>query len=65
MYDEFRALPDILFGKLGTTLKIKRHPQELEKGNLENTLIPQTLMSCHALLISYISFVLVTTHDFT
>lgn len=65
MYDEFRALPDILFGNLGTTLKIKRHPQELEKGKLENTLSPQTPMSCHALLISYVSFVWMTMHDFT
>ena len=65
MYDEFRALPDILFGNLGTTLKIKRHPQELEKGNLENTLSPQTPMSCRALLISYVSFVWMTMHDFT
>ena len=35
MYDEFRALPDFLFGKLGTTLKIKGHPQELEKEQSE------------------------------
>lgn len=65
MYDEFRALPDSLLGNLGTTLKMKRHPQGLEKGNLENILPSQTPMSCHASLVSCILFVLMTMRDFT
>lgn len=36
MYDESRALPGVLFGNVGTTVKIKRYHQELEKGNLES-----------------------------